>query len=192
MQADLTCTWAGEALETEEAPRLRITVPHALAIPALLRDTRMLAIVPESLAVALAKGGELVCRQPPYEAGRSTLGAVWHARDEHDVGHAWLSELVATTARTVEATLAWSGRRCESVPRGRGGGRLVGRSARSTLAGQATDSTAPRSITSATDTSRRADRSHSTCFSDAGISNSPTRRTLANKAACSLWQAASR
>jgi DNA-binding transcriptional LysR family regulator len=97
-------------LGTKEAPRLRITVPHALAIPALLRDTRMLAIVPESLAVALAKGGELVCRQPPYEAGTSTLRAVWHARDEHDVGHAWLRELVAKTAHAVETTLASSAR----------------------------------------------------------------------------------
>uniref|UniRef100_UPI001F2CE8DC LysR substrate-binding domain-containing protein n=1 Tax=Xanthomonas perforans TaxID=442694 RepID=UPI001F2CE8DC len=45
-----------EALsESKEPPRLRITVPHALSIPALLRDTSMLSIVPASLAVALMK-----------------------------------------------------------------------------------------------------------------------------------------
>jgi DNA-binding transcriptional LysR family regulator len=93
-------------LESKEAPRLRITVPHALAIPALLRDTQMLSIVPESLAVALTKSGELVRRRPPYPAGTSTMRAVWHVRDEHDVGHAWLREMVTKTARTAEKALA--------------------------------------------------------------------------------------
>ena len=100
-----------EALrESTLVPRLRMTVPHALAIPALLRDTLMLSIVPLSLARTLAKGGELVCRQPPYRAGTSTLRAVWHARDEHDTGHAWLRERVADTARAAEEALAQPGR----------------------------------------------------------------------------------
>ena len=93
-------------LEAAAVPRSRITVPHALAIPALLRDTQMLAIVPESLAVALAKSGDLVRRQSPYQAGTSTTRGVWHARDEHDLGHAWLRERVAETARSAEKALA--------------------------------------------------------------------------------------
>ena len=96
-----------EALHaSNEVPRLRITVPHSLAIPELLRDTHMLSIVPESLALALAKGGQLVRRPPPYPAGTSTLRGVWHARDEHDVGHAWLRERVAKIARAAEKALA--------------------------------------------------------------------------------------
>ncbi|MBB3181926.1 LysR substrate-binding domain-containing protein [Variovorax sp. Sphag1AA] len=96
-----------EALHASgEAPRLRMTVPHSLAIPALLRDTQMLSIVPASLAVALTKSGELVRRQPPYEAGTSSMRAVWHGRDEHDVGHVWLREMIAQTARDAEKALA--------------------------------------------------------------------------------------
>ncbi|MGJ7506087.1 LysR substrate-binding domain-containing protein [Variovorax sp. GT1P44] len=96
-----------EALrKSKQVPRLRMTVPHALAIPALLRDTHMLSIVPASLAMVLAKSGDLLRRQPPYEAGTSTLRAVWHGRDEHDVGHAWLREMVARTARIAEEALA--------------------------------------------------------------------------------------
>ncbi len=95
-----------EALvESARPARMRITVPHALAIPALLRDTRMLAIVPESLAMVLASSGELVSRQPPYRAGRSTLRGVWHARDEHDTGHAWLRDRVAAMASSAEEAL---------------------------------------------------------------------------------------
>jgi DNA-binding transcriptional LysR family regulator len=96
-----------EALsDSKQAPRLRITVPHSLAIPALLRDTHMLSIVPASLAVALTKSGDLIRRQPPYQAGTKILRAVWHGRDEHDVGHAWMRELVAQTARAAEEALA--------------------------------------------------------------------------------------
>lgn len=93
-------------LESKEVPRLRVTVPHALAIPALLRDTHMLSIVPASLAMALTKSGDLVRRHPPYQAGTETMRAVWHSRDEHDVGHAWLREMIAKAARTVEEALA--------------------------------------------------------------------------------------
>ena len=93
-------------LESKKVPRLRMTVPHALAIPALLRDTQMLSIVPDSLALTLAGNGDLVRRQPPYQAGTSTLRGVWHARDEHDMGHVWLRESVAKTARGAQQALA--------------------------------------------------------------------------------------
>ena len=95
-----------EALQRENAaPRARITVPHSLAIPDLLRDTDMLSIVPASLAMSLAKHNELLRREPPYVGERSTIRAVWHGRDEHDAGHAWLREMVARTARAAEDAL---------------------------------------------------------------------------------------
>ncbi|MDQ0142069.1 LysR substrate-binding domain-containing protein [Cupriavidus necator] len=92
-------------LESKQVPRLRVTVPHALAIPALLRDTDMLSIVPASLALALAKNGDLIRRPPPYQAGSETMRAVWHRRDDHDVGHVWLREMIAQTARAAEEAL---------------------------------------------------------------------------------------
>jgi len=96
-----------EALQGEEnRPRARVTVPHSLAIPELLRDTDMLSIVPASLALALAKSSDLLRRQPPYQAGSSVIRAVWHSRDEHEAGHAWLRERVAATAKVAEDALA--------------------------------------------------------------------------------------
>lgn len=89
-------------LESKEAPRLRITVPHALAIPALLQDTDMLSIVPQSLAVALTKRDDLVCRKLPYQTRTSTMRAIWHSRDEHETGHIWLREMVVQAARGTE------------------------------------------------------------------------------------------
>jgi len=82
-----------------QVPRLRVTVPHSLAIPALLRDSDMLAIVPSSLAVGLTRGGELLLRQPPYRAGTATTRAVWHKRNDYDPAQVWLRDMVAAVAR---------------------------------------------------------------------------------------------
>ena len=81
-----------------QTPRMRVTVPHALAIPALLRGSTMLSIVPSSLAKALARGGELLLRAPPYPAGTASTRAVWHRRNDHDPAHVWLRERVAAVA----------------------------------------------------------------------------------------------
>jgi DNA-binding transcriptional LysR family regulator len=93
-----------EALaEVGQVPRMRVTVPHSLAIPAMLHDSNMLSIVPASLAKALTRGGELLLRQPPYRAGTSITRAVWHQRSEHDVAHVWLRDMVAAAARSAAA-----------------------------------------------------------------------------------------
>lgn len=89
-----------------DLPRLRITVPHSLAIPALLRGTDMLSIVPESLARALAASGELLVREPPYPGGTSITRAVWHRRNDHDPAHAWLRETVTAVAKTAGSPAA--------------------------------------------------------------------------------------
>lgn len=81
------------------APRLRLTVPHAMAIPALLRDSSMLSIIPSSLAEALSRSSDLLVRPPPYAAGQSTLRAVWHSRNDHDPGHRWLREMVGEVTK---------------------------------------------------------------------------------------------
>ena len=85
-------------------PRVRITVPHALAVPALLRDSDMLSIVPNSLARALTqRDSSLVMRRLPYDSGTAVTRSVWHARHEHDAGHIWLRDLVRNVARTAGA-----------------------------------------------------------------------------------------
>jgi DNA-binding transcriptional LysR family regulator len=88
--------------EAGKVPRLRVTVPHSLAIPALLRDSDMLSIVPASLAKALTRGGELLLREPPYAAGAATTHAVWHRRNDHDPAHVWLREMIVGAAQQAQ------------------------------------------------------------------------------------------
>lgn len=89
---------------TKAGPRVRITVPHALVIPSLLRDSAMLSIVPESLGQALISGGGLVGRAPPYETPGTTIRAIWHGRSEHDEGHRWLRAALAKAALEANPT----------------------------------------------------------------------------------------
>lgn len=83
------------------APRLRVTVPHALAIPSLLRESDMLSVVPTSLAKALTGTGDLLLREPPYSCGVATTRVVWHRRNDHDAAHVWLRDRVAVAANEV-------------------------------------------------------------------------------------------
>lgn len=82
-------------------PRYRATVPHSLAIPALLRGSDMLSIMPSSLARSLALGSDLLMREPPYTSVLSTFSGVWHCRNEHDPAHVWLRDCVAQAAQQV-------------------------------------------------------------------------------------------
>jgi DNA-binding transcriptional LysR family regulator len=71
-------------------PRLRVSVAHSLAIPALLRHSEMLALVPSLLGREFERNGEICMRPTPYAAPTSSVHAVWHARHEHDPSHQWL------------------------------------------------------------------------------------------------------
>jgi hypothetical protein len=53
-----------------------MTMSHALAIPALLRGSDMLSIMPSSLACSLAGCDDLLMRKPPYPSVSSTFRGV--------------------------------------------------------------------------------------------------------------------
>lgn len=92
-------------------PRLRVTVPHSLAVPTLLRGTDMLSIVPLSLAHALTRTGDLSMRPLPYPAGTAVTRAVWHRRNDHDSAHVWLRDMVVAAAKAAHDTARRSTRR---------------------------------------------------------------------------------
>ena len=84
--------------EVGQVPRLRVTVPHSLAIPGLLRGSDYLSIVPSSLAKVLTRGGDLLQRPPPYAVDAARMSAVWHRRSDNDPGHQWLRGLISRIA----------------------------------------------------------------------------------------------
>ncbi|HXZ07785.1 MAG TPA: LysR substrate-binding domain-containing protein [Paraburkholderia sp.] len=84
-----------------DSPRVRVAVAHSLAIPALLRFSNMLALVPSALGREMARNGEMKMRSTPYECPGSQVRVVWHERNDNDAAHQWLRRQIADLARQV-------------------------------------------------------------------------------------------
>ncbi len=86
-------------------PHMRITVPHSMVIPTLLRGSDMLSIIPSSLAAEFASTRDIVVKALPYPASGATVRVVWHGRSEHDPAHIWLREQIVQAARALEGPM---------------------------------------------------------------------------------------
>ena len=84
-------------------PRVRMAVAHSLAIPALLRHSDMLALVPSSLGRELSRNDELKLRATPYACPDVTVRAVWHERNDADPGLQWLRQQLIDVSRQVRS-----------------------------------------------------------------------------------------
>jgi len=87
--------------DSEGAPRLRVSVAHSLAVPALLQNSNMLALVPTLLARAFSWQGEWTIQSTPYPARASTVQAIWHSRNEHEPALQWLRAQLADIASSM-------------------------------------------------------------------------------------------
>jgi DNA-binding transcriptional LysR family regulator len=87
---------------TATLPRLRVSVAHSLAIPALLEHSEMLALVPSPLAREFGRNGKFRVRPTPYPAPTSSVSAVWHSRNEHDPALQWLRSQILEVAKEVQ------------------------------------------------------------------------------------------
>ncbi|HEY2024079.1 LysR substrate-binding domain-containing protein [Paraburkholderia sp.] len=87
--------------DAAEVPRMRMAVAHSLVIPALLRHSDMLALVPSSLGRELERYGELKMHATPYDCPNVAVLAVWHERNDADPALQWLRQQLADVARQV-------------------------------------------------------------------------------------------
>lgn len=72
------------------ARRVRLTVPHFVAVGHILRSTQMIATVPERLAQSIAEPFALVWRPHPVALPEVAINMVWHAKYHRDPGNEWL------------------------------------------------------------------------------------------------------
>ncbi len=75
-------------------PRIAVTLPHFLALPAFLRDATHVAIVPRPLAESFAKSLGIAVYDLPYSPARFAVSALWHERHEGDASQNWLHDVV--------------------------------------------------------------------------------------------------
>ncbi|RZN33743.1 LysR family transcriptional regulator [Bradyrhizobium sp. Leo121] len=91
---------------SERSPRMRILLPHFLALPSLLEHTGLTAIVPRPLATSLARMHPLSIYELPYETTPVDVGILWHERTAGDAPQEWLREMVRRSTEPLRVGLA--------------------------------------------------------------------------------------
>ena len=86
------CSLEKALADVGRVPTFKLTLPHFLALPDVLGDTDLLALVPEPLACSLCARFSLQQRPLPYSAPPTNLQMVWHCRNTPEPGHGWLRD----------------------------------------------------------------------------------------------------
>ncbi|ODM77060.1 LysR family transcriptional regulator [Bradyrhizobium elkanii] len=79
---------------SDRPPRIAISLPHFLALPALLVDSELAAIVPRPLARALEQAHAITTYELPYSTASVEVRMLWHERIEDEPSHEWLHEVL--------------------------------------------------------------------------------------------------
>jgi DNA-binding transcriptional LysR family regulator len=89
----------------ERSPRIAVYLPHFLALPSLLEDSHLTAIVPRPLARSLARVHPLSIHELPYETSLAKVSVVWHERNTKDASQQWLREMLSRATKPLRARL---------------------------------------------------------------------------------------
>ena len=76
--------------------RIRLTVPHYVALGHVVADSDLLAIVPERFALRVSQALKLTTRALPVALENSTIHQFWHARMHQDPANRWLRVLITS------------------------------------------------------------------------------------------------
>ncbi len=74
--------------------RIAMTVNHFSAVPDLLKETNLIAIVPSTAVNDAIFRGELAVIEPPIQMVPNHVSSFWHKRQEGDQGLVWLRKHV--------------------------------------------------------------------------------------------------
>ncbi len=72
------------------ARKVRLSVPHFVAVGHILEATDLIATLPERLAHRLVKPFGLRCLPHPVKLPEASIDLFWHARQQRDPAHQWL------------------------------------------------------------------------------------------------------
>lgn len=74
--------------------KVRLTVPHYVALGEVLQNANLIAVVPERFANRIVKPFDLVMRDLPIKVEDSAIHQCWHGHLHRDPGHQWLRQLM--------------------------------------------------------------------------------------------------
>jgi DNA-binding transcriptional LysR family regulator len=79
---------------SRQSPRLAVSLPNFLALPMLLQDAHLTAIVPRPLAMALTGLHPISMHELPYKTAPVGVSVLWHERNADDVPQTWLRRML--------------------------------------------------------------------------------------------------
>jgi DNA-binding transcriptional LysR family regulator len=84
------------ALEKQKIHRrVRLTVPHYVALGDVLKCSDLIATVPQRFAERILKPFDLATQALPINIDESSIHQFWHGRLHRDPGHQWLRKCVS-------------------------------------------------------------------------------------------------
>ncbi|WP_024513133.1 LysR family transcriptional regulator [Bradyrhizobium sp. ARR65] len=84
-------------------PRVAVSLPHFLAIPSLLEDAHLAAIVPRPLGALLARMHQLSIHELPYRTAVMDICALWSERSLGDTAQDWLREMLMRASESLRS-----------------------------------------------------------------------------------------
>jgi DNA-binding transcriptional LysR family regulator len=91
---------------SERVPRIAVSLPHFLALPAFLDGSGLSAIVPRPLANSFAQTYPISIHELPYPTTRLEVRSLWHERHEGDASQSWLHEVMRRATEHLRVTAA--------------------------------------------------------------------------------------
>lgn len=83
---------------SSRSPRVAVSLPHFLALPTLLEDTDMAAIVPRPLAKLLVRRHPISMYELPYQTASEEVGVLWPERNGDNAPQDWLRGVLTRAA----------------------------------------------------------------------------------------------
>ena len=90
---------------SKQSQKIAVSLPHFLALPALLENTDLAAIVPRPLAKSLARAHPLSTHELPYKTAPVDVGTLWHERTLKDAPQEWLREMLKRATEPLRGRL---------------------------------------------------------------------------------------
>lgn len=101
--------------------RIALTLPNLAGLVAIVQNSDLCAVLPESWVRLYADPDSLATAPLPFEFGY-TIDLIWRVQDERDGGHRWLRELIVDEVARITAAADWAGvsapHRLDRVPLG--------------------------------------------------------------------------
>lgn len=90
---------------SNRTPRVAVSLPHFLALPTLLEDTDLTAIVPRPLAKLLVRRHPLSMYELPYQTALQEVSVLWPERNGDNTPQDWLRAILTRAAEPLRAHL---------------------------------------------------------------------------------------